>query len=273
MSSRPVGGSRSPVLLCLVLIAGATPTETLRAQAPETELRLERWLAAAVAPGSHRLLADRGDPVGWAAVVLDATLITTAWVQRDRGHDDREAYRDLAWVVARGGSGPRLDGDFDFYERMGKWRSSGAFDADPTAPGIQPEARLDTFSGDAWRLARSLFLGGAEGEPGSPGWEEAVAWYAERAYDDRFTWDWTGVEGEQDRYRDTLEASDDHLRTAGRAVAALVGLRFLAVVDQVIRDRSSGRVGVDAAPAGVGFDRGLRVDLAVRWHRGGGGRS
>ena len=143
---------------------------------------------------------------------------------------------------------------------MGKWLSSGVFDRDATLPGVQPETRTDTFNGDAWRLARALFLEGGEGAPGTPEWDAAVAWYGDRAYGDAFLWDWTGESASRDRFLDLIDTSDDHMRRAGWAVAAAVGLRVVSVLDLWVASRSGGRAGMDlrARPDG-------RLDASVRW--------
>ncbi|HSG46229.1 MAG TPA: hypothetical protein VLA43_00315, partial [Longimicrobiales bacterium] len=156
-------------------------------------------LASAAVPGSGQFLL--GQRRGWAYVGLEALVWTGFVLERSRGLDDRSAYRDLAWEVARGGSGVRLDGDFSYYERMSQWERSGRFDRDPVAPGVQPEVDPATFNGDAWRLASAIFLGGEPAEPGAPGYASALAFYLERAYGEAFLWDWSGRMESLERFR------------------------------------------------------------------------
>lgn len=233
---------------------GFAPTGVrVRAYAPEvdaaagaTSPALDRLLLTALVPGTGQLLEGRGR--GWVLLGADLLAVGGWWFERSAGHDDADAYRELAWRVARGGAGRVIGGEFEYYERMAKWTRSGAFDAVPNAPGIQPETRLDTFNGDAWRLARNLFLEGGEGTPGSPEWDAAVAWYAERAYAGDRRWDWSDAPDERAAFRALIDRSDDHLRRAGWAATVAIGLRVVSVIDLFVAERSDGRLRLRAHP-------------------------
>ena len=198
-------------------------------------------LASAAVPGSGQFLL--GQRRGWAYVGLEALVWTGFVLERSRGLDDRSAYRDLAWEVARGGSGVRLDGDFSYYERMSQWERSGRFDRDPVAPGVQPEVDPATFNGDAWRLASAIFLGGEPAEPGAPGYASALAFYLERAYGEAFLWDWSGRMESLERFRRLIDTSDDHLRNASMILGGAVVNRLASSLDAFL----SQRTGTDAS--------------------------
>lgn len=194
--------------------------------------------ASLLVPGAGQLLS--GQRRGWVYLAVEALVWTGFAVERSRGLDDRRAYRDLAWTVARGGTGQRVDGDFNYYERMGRWSRSGSFDRDPAAPGVQPETDPATFNGDAWRLASAIFLGGGPPDPGAPGYENAVAYYRDRAYGDAFLWDWTAALDSQDRFRDLIDDSDGHLRNATLILGGAVANRVFSTLD-VLLSRRVGR--------------------------------
>ncbi len=219
------------------------------------------FLASALLPGTGQLLRDSDSRRGWAMLGLDLLLWSAFALEGRAGRRDRTAYRDLAWDVARNRPVPRLEGDFDYYERMTKWPSSGRYDADSGTSGVQPETRLDTFNGDAWRLARSLFLGGAVGDFDSPAYEAALAFYRDRAYSDAFQWDWSGSPASQNEFSGLIRASDDHLRRATWAVAGAIGNRVVSLLDLYITSRSNGTLGLRMQPEASSN----AVLLSIRW--------
>ncbi|UCC24878.1 MAG: hypothetical protein JSU98_14265 [Gemmatimonadales bacterium] len=202
--------------------------------------------ASALLPGVGQLLQGRRR--GWLYLGLEALVWVGYLSERDRGRGDRQAYRDLAWEVARSGSGNRVDGDFEYYERLAYWARSGAFDADLVTPGLQPEEDTATFNGDAWRLAVSIFLGGGPADPGSPGYEAALEYYRGRAYPDGFLWDWTGKPEGLARYRGLIDSSDDHLRKASLILGGAVVNRVASSLDAVLTRRLGREAAVRLVP-------------------------
>lgn len=185
--------------------------------------------ASALLPGAGQFMQGRRR--AWVYLAAEA-MIWAGWgVERSRGREDRGAYRDLAWSAARFGSADRVDGDWEYYERMSYWLRSGAFDADPAAAGIQPETDPTTFNGDAWRLAADIFLGGGPVDPHSPAYASALAFYVERAYGESFLWDWTGQATELDRYRGLIETSDSHFKRASLILGGVVLNRVVSSLD------------------------------------------
>lgn len=222
------------------------------------------WLpvaASAVLPGTGQLLQERRR--GWVYLGVEALVWLGYASERGRGRDDRGAYRDLAWEVARGGTGPRADGSFEYYERMSRWTRSGSFDRDPGTPGVQPEEDPATFNGDAWRLAAAIFLGGGPADPQAPGYEAALGYYQDRAYPDAFLWDWTGEAASLDRYRDLIEESDTHFRNASLILGGAVVNRLASTLDAVLTRRTGLQASLRMTPA-LAPGRNLHSRITLR---------
>lgn len=203
--------------------------------------------ASTLLPGAGQFILHQRR--GWAYLTVEALIWTGFALERRRGHDDRRAYRDLAWEEARFATGPRVDGDFGYYERMSQWPRSGAYDRDPSAPGLQPETDPASFNGDAWRLATAIFLGGGPADPGAPGYAAALAYYQDRAYGDGFLWDWSGRMDSLDRFRRLIDGSDTHLRNASLILGGAVANRLASGVDAFISQRTGVAASLRVVPA------------------------
>lgn len=180
--------------------------------------------------------------------------------RRSAGRDLRTAYRDLAWDVARTRTGPRVVDDFEYYERMGAWTSSGAWDADATTAGIQPETDAATYNGAIWVRATEIFFGSdPDVGPGDPAWEAALTYYAERAYPPELLWDWSGTGDAAGRFRSLVRESDDQLREATVILGVIVANHVLSAADAFVsarlEERTAGRIG-----GGVALMPGLAPD-------------
>jgi hypothetical protein len=186
------------------------------------------------------------------------------WIERrGKGADLREAYRDLAWTAARLRIGSRADGPWPYYEALSKWTRSGAFDRDPSAPGVQPEEDPATFNGSAWALARQLHFRGGKPVPGDPTWEAALTWYRTHAYGEAFLWDWTGRREELAEYQRLIHDSDDRFRQATAALGVVLANHLLAGTDAFVSARLSGRAQLRVGPAASAL--GGQVSLTLRW--------
>jgi hypothetical protein len=180
------------------------------------------------------------------------------------GAELRDSYREVAFRVARRGSGPPVVPNFDYYERMGSWVRSGRFDADPVRGGVQPERDPNTWNGLQWHLAAGIHL---EGNPDAgsdhPGWGAALATYRERAYPAELAWDWSDAPGARERYRDLIAESDDHFRAAGVLAGALMANHVLAAVEAfVVRRTQLSRLNL-----GVASDPSGATHFRIRFHR------
>jgi hypothetical protein len=187
-----------------------------------------RWIYAAV------------EIVGWMAFLE----------RRSAGADYRDRYRDHAWEAGRIQTGGRLDGDFEYYERMSDWARSGFFDTDPGTAGVQPETDSTTYNGSVWELAGQIYLpGGAIVPVTDPAYQAALAYYGERAYPTPFLWDWTGAPGGMQRLADLIDESDSRFRQATTALGAVIANHLVSAADAYISSRGlSSPVGIRVVP-------------------------
>ena len=196
-----------------------------------------------------------------------------AWIAFGRAQrsatDERGQYQDLAWDVARSFNGPRVDGDFRYYETMEKFLASGAFDTDSAAPGIQPEMDPSTFNGRVWSLSTEIYFpAGANPGPGDPEYEAALVDYQTRAYAERFEWSWAGQSASWTDYMDLIDSSDGSFRRASQFLGVVVANHLLSGVDAFVtaRIQGSGRNQAEAQIRLVPRDdrKGLGLVLQVR---------
>ena len=231
-----VPGRRPAVLAtALLLLAGSALAAQERAGEQGGEsTRADRQAAAnallsLALPGAGQL--REGQDRGWAYLALEAAGWAVWAERRHRAGELRTRYRDLAWEEGRIQRGSRSDGDFPYYERLATWERSGAFDADPSREGLQPEMDPATYNGSIWRLAQGLFLPPGPVDPTSPGYGQALAYYRERAYGEAFLWDWSGNPASQDELGDLIEASDDRFRQATVVLGAVLANHLASAVD------------------------------------------
>jgi len=233
-------------------------------------------LLSAVVPGVGQYARGERRWVGYAAAEALAWFFHLE--RRGEGRDLRDRYRELAWQEARQRMGPRVVGDFEYYERLSAWRRSGGWDIDEDA-GLQPETDPATFNGMIWQRARGLFFGEDPGsvEPGDPEWERALDFYREEAYGPELLWDWGAADADRRRFGELIEESDDHLSTATTLLGVVLLNHVASATDAFISGRleraTGGRVeaGVAVAPhAGAPSGRlraalpGLRLDVRIR---------
>lgn len=183
--------------------------------------------------------------------------------------DLRGQYRDLAWDVGRQFNGVRIDGEFPYYEAMGKFEKSGAFDTDPGTPGVQPETDPSTFNGRAWSLLTQIhFPPGANPLPGDPEYEGALADYEVRAYEEWFEWSWAGQSAARTDYSELIDSSDGYFSRASQFLGVVVANHLLSGIDAFVtaRIQASGRTHTEAQIRVVPRDRrrGIGLVLQVR---------
>lgn len=204
------------------------------------------FLYSAVLPGlGQRVMGqDR-----WTAYLAGEAW---AWIQfftrRRQGHALQREYRELAWLVARRvSSGPRVDGNFEYYEAMTKFVSSGAFDANPGHAGVQPEDNPESYNGAIWALAREIFFLDDPENPvqeDSDQFQDALRYYRSRAYAPDFTWNWGSNTLQQDEFTALIRSSDENLRRSTTMIGVILANHLLSAVDALV----SGRLGqVDSA--------------------------
>lgn len=217
-----------------VVPAGGDP----RTLASETDFAGGRaFLASLVVPGSGQWL--RGQTRGYAYFALEAIGWAAFLHRRWEGDRFRTRYRDLAWTSARSrAEGPRIDGDFRYYEALSRFPASGAWDADPARSGLQPETDPRTYNGSVWSLAREMFLVPEE-EPDSVARARALDFYREHGYPSEMGWDWSGRPGALDRYRSLIRGSDAAFREATLVLGVIVANHLVSAVDGFLSARLS----------------------------------
>jgi hypothetical protein len=173
---------------------------------------------------------------------LYAGLEAVGWVvyldRRSAGSDYRDRYRDWAWNEGRIQSGPRIDGDFEYYETLSKWTRSGAYDADAGRDGIQPESDPATYNGSIWALAERIYLPGGGPVPETdPAYQDALGYYQARAYDMAFLWDWSPTPGGKEEMTRLIEASDDRFRQATTTLGLVIANHVISAADAYLASR------------------------------------
>lgn len=207
---------------------------------PDPEVRrpgvTKAFLYSLVMPGAGQ--KSLGQKRALAYIALEAF----AWVEFTRARSDggnlRNRYRTLGWDVARTFGGPRVDGDFAYYEALTKFTRSGAFDVDPNTPGLQPESDPSTFNGNLWSLATDIFfVPGTMPGPGDPRFERALDFYRERGYGEQFLWDWTGNEAAQARYKNLIRDSDSRFHRSSVMAGVLLANHLVSAIDGLLSAR------------------------------------
>lgn len=214
------------------------------------------FFVSALVPGGGQWLLGQGRWVPYLAVE------SWAWLQyRSRYQTGRQLarrYRELARQVPRRISpGPRPDGPFEYYEAMSKYSASGAFDADPWEPGVQPEQNPNTYNGMIWKLARDMFLPAGSGppDPDSPEYQLALQYYMERATPQEYAWSWGEHRLEQQAFADLIRQSDEAFRSATMALGLILANHLVSAVDAFVTARlRSAREGLAPVEIESGLD-------------------
>jgi len=227
-------------------------------------------VSSLIVPGAGQWLQGQRRWIGYVAVEAASILFTLE--RRRAGSFFRDSYRDLAWSAARAGTAiGRVDLDFAYYERVANFGASGSFDNDASTPGIQPETNAATYNGQVWELARGLFLRGASNPTASdPGYPQALEYYVERSYDDRFLWDWQDRATDLNEYRRLIRRSDDAFRTATVLLGVSVANHIVSAVDAFVSSRGASlglenRLRFEGAPLFQGLGSGpMSWQLQIR---------
>lgn len=215
----------------------------------------EAFLSSLIVPGLAQYRQGQRRWIAYAGVeALSAMLYVGARADALRLRDD---YRDFAWSAARSGvgTGPRRDGDFEYYERLRHWMTSGRWDADPVLDGVQPEGDAATYNGSVWALAMQIFNLDPVDPRGSPGYVRALDYYLDNGYGPAFLWAWREGSDDQLRFADIISNSDNRFEDARLALGVLVANHILSAVDGFI----TARLGALPDVGGVGLVFSARV--------------
>ena len=179
-----------------------------------------------------------------AYLVLEGVSWIVFGQARRSAADLRDRYQELAWESARTSSGSRGEGGFAYYEAMEMFERSGAFDLDPSTPGLQPETDVSTFNGATWALATQIYFApGTHPAPGDPVYDAALAFYRAEAYGEPFEWTWEGRTVEWAEYRGLIESSDDDFRRASQFLGVVIANHLLSAVDGYVTARARSMAG------------------------------
>ncbi len=231
----------------------APPTSTAgSASTAGRSLLLPGW-------GQHHL----GQRRAWAYALLEAGIWAAHLELQASGRHYRGLYRDAAWSTGRIQSGSRVEGPWAYYEAMTEWTRSGAFDADASRPGLQPEEDPSTFNGAKWALARGIYFpGGVTPAESVPAYQAALAYYEKRAYGTAYLWDWTGKAEALAEYHHLINVSDARFREASATLGAVLANHLLSAVDAYVSARGGPRTGLRVAPEPA--PGGVRWTLSAR---------
>jgi hypothetical protein len=238
-----------------------------------TKIRYRPVLFSALLPGSGQLA--QGQNRGYAYIAAEVASIAAWIVYRNQGQDTEDEYVDFAWVHARQNVSSRnVRGTDEYYEHLAKWVKSGEFDTDRNYDlddpfTIDPWTDPETFNGDAWRIATITFfepdtLGALVGERADS--LAALQFYAGRAFQSEFYWDWTmnntveDYKAQQNRYKDLRDESNAAFRRATVSLVVLMANHVISVVDAF----ATSRVEIAGDPG----DRRTRLDMRLKGGRG-----
>ena len=215
----------------------------------------EAFLSSLVVPGlaqyrqrQHRWIAYAGAEIVSAVLYLGARADALGL---------RDEYRAFAWSAARSGfsTEPRQDGDFEYYERLTRWPTSGRWDSDSALEGLQPERDPSTYNGSVWALAMDIYNLDPTAPQGSPGYARALDYYRENGYGPPFLWTWREGSGDQRRFAGLITSSDSRFRDARLALGILVANHVFSALDGFITARLRALPDVD----GVALTVSLRA--------------
>jgi hypothetical protein len=196
-----------------------------------------RPLASLLVPGTGQVLG--GQDRGVVYLAAEVFLLGRALSLARQGRRERAYFQTLAFDVARSAfTTVRRDGPWEYYEAMGRYVESGAFDlAGPG--GFTPESDTLTFNGAMWLLARRNYFENPDSipSPTSPAYQAALAFYKSRAVTDPYRWSWRDARLEMGVYRRAIQNSDQGYREATNYLGAILANHLVSAVDAFISTR------------------------------------
>ncbi len=220
---------------------------TLGAQEPDPRAagraaKAPAWispLASLAVPGTGQLLL--GNDRGAVYLVVEAFLFGRFLAFQGEGARESDAYKNLAFRVARAPFGPTIrDTVFEYFEQMQKFIESGPFDLD-SGPALVPPIDDRTYNGSIWKLARETFFTNPDSipNPTTLEYQLAIDFYRERAIGENFRWSWRNAGLEQDLYRRSIQQSDEAFRRASQQLGLMLANHLLSTIDAFVSVRLS----------------------------------
>jgi hypothetical protein len=196
-----------------------------------------RPLASLLVPGAGQVLG--GQDRGVVYLAAEVFFLGRALALARQGRRERAYFQTLAFDVARSAfTTERRDGPWEYYEAMGRYVESGAYNL--TGPGgFTPETDTLTFNGAMWLLARRNYFENPDSipPPTSPAYQAALDFYRSRAVTDAYRWSWRDARLEMGVYRQAIRSSDDGYRAATNYLGAILANHLVSVVDAFISTR------------------------------------
>jgi hypothetical protein len=212
-------------------------------------------LSSAFVPGSGQLLS--GHDRGVLYFAAEALLMLRFWSLRSEGRKEREAYRDVAFTVARAPFRPaRRDTVFEYFEAMELFAESGPYNTS-SGPELVPPTDESTYNGHIWRLARETFLPDPElpADTSSAAYRRALSFYSARAIGANFQWSWRNAGLERDLFQQSIRRSDDAFKMATQYLGLVLINHLVSAIDAFVS-------------AGLGVNGAIRSHVAARPERG-----
>lgn len=228
-------------------------------------------LSSLVIPGSGQGLLGQQRSVAY--LVVEAFLIIRSSQAYHADQNARKRYRTLAADVARAEFGAsRPDGAWEYYEEMGKYEASGAFDKG-TAGVFTPESDVSTFNGKQWELAREQFWD-IDHPPATnaPEYQRALNYYKSRAVQGSFMWSWRDNSLYQTAFLEAIDESNNSNQRYVTTIGFVAANHLVSLIDAyvTVRLRRYGGAGLSAAsvntkllPMGVNGARGYGMAMGV----------
>jgi hypothetical protein len=191
-------------------------------------------LASALIPGAGQTLLGKRRAILYAAAEVIGVAVYAS--QHGTGNQQRTLFHDLARTIARARFHPDGPvGDWDYYERMEKYASSGAFDVIPGGT-VDPETDPTTYNGSIWLLARQTYWRDPEVPPAatSSEFQNAMSFYAKRAVTEEMRWSWIGSDAGLQRYQHAIASSNNAFRRAEQTLGLVIANHFLSAVDAFV---------------------------------------
>lgn len=239
-----------PTMIGAGFVRVSGPEESIRARWPQladttrdsavVRRRASAWaaLASAVVPGAGQALMRQRRALVYFAI--EALTLSSYASNSSKARRARDGYRSLASDVARAPfSDVRPTGDFDYYERMEHYLSSGRFDLASDGLPIRPEEDTTTFNGAMWLLARRTYWTDPSLAPsrGSVEWIRAEAFYLQRAVRPAYRWSWEANPSEYGRFKQLIRRSNDSYRAALSDIGWTLGNHVLSTIDASVSIR------------------------------------
>ncbi len=220
-----------------------------RFKAPRTTPRstLGVTFASAAVPGAGQLLLRQRR--GVAYLLFEAAGLAYYVSQSSDGRRQRDLYKDISRRVARSAFMPNGPvGDWDYYERMEKFGSSGRFDVVP-GDAVDPEYDEQTYNGAVWALARQTFWRDPETPPatGSTEYGLAIAFYSDRAVRPEMAWSWAGEPEAYQQFRGAISGSNSAFRSATTSASVIIANHFLSAIDAYVSAHLEARQHADGS--------------------------